>query len=169
MKFDDLSAVKVSVFVCWVVTPCGLFKGVIISSQGLYLHPATEHRKTKDKISCPKRDSNPRSSVRAFKAQAWFCGTNRETWIVSYLLYVPSEGKNNKEKDTWKKKAETSCRRSPFSRANCGSLHCTWLANLRCFVFVYDSMPRPKRTGTFLQEYFEFLADPSYLATVRIG
>jgi hypothetical protein len=35
---------------------------VISPSQFLYLHMTTQHRKTKDKQPCPKRDSNSRSS-----------------------------------------------------------------------------------------------------------
>jgi hypothetical protein len=34
---------------------------VISPSQGLYLHRTTQHRKTRDKHPCLKRDSNPRS------------------------------------------------------------------------------------------------------------
>jgi hypothetical protein len=38
------------------------FRGrVIIPSQGLYLHRTTQHRKTRAKHPCLKRDSNPRS------------------------------------------------------------------------------------------------------------
>jgi hypothetical protein len=38
--------------------------------QDLYVHRTTKHRKTKDKHLCPKRDSNPRSSVQALKSHA---------------------------------------------------------------------------------------------------
>jgi hypothetical protein len=41
---------------------------VISPSQGLYLHRTAQHRETKDKHPCPKRDSNPRSGVLALKA-----------------------------------------------------------------------------------------------------
>jgi hypothetical protein len=37
----------------------GLLGQVIRLPQGLYLHGTTQHRKTKDKHPCPKRDSNP--------------------------------------------------------------------------------------------------------------
>jgi hypothetical protein len=39
----------------------GLLGRVISSSQGLYLHRTTQHRKTRDKHPCLERDSNPRS------------------------------------------------------------------------------------------------------------
>jgi hypothetical protein len=39
----------------------GLLGRVISPSQGLYLHRTTQHRKTRDKHPCLKRDSNPRS------------------------------------------------------------------------------------------------------------
>jgi hypothetical protein len=39
----------------------GLLGRVISSSQGLYLHRTTQHRKARDKHSCLERDSNPRS------------------------------------------------------------------------------------------------------------
>jgi hypothetical protein len=44
---------------------------VVSPSQGLYLHRTAQHRETKDKHPCPKRDSKPRFSVRALKFQAW--------------------------------------------------------------------------------------------------
>jgi hypothetical protein len=40
---------------------------VISWSQGLYLHRTTQHRGTKNLHPCPKRDSNPRSSVGSLK------------------------------------------------------------------------------------------------------
>jgi hypothetical protein len=46
----------------------GLPGRVISSSQGLYLHRTTQHRKTMDKHPCPMQDSNTRSSVRKLKA-----------------------------------------------------------------------------------------------------
>jgi hypothetical protein len=39
----------------------GLLGRVISPSQGLYLHRTTQHRKTRDKLPCFERDSNPRS------------------------------------------------------------------------------------------------------------
>jgi hypothetical protein len=45
----------------------GLLGRVISSSQGLYLHRTTQHRQTRKKHPCLKRDSNPRSGVQALK------------------------------------------------------------------------------------------------------
>jgi hypothetical protein len=46
----------------------GLPGWVISTSQGLYVHRTTQHAQNKDKHPCPKRNSNPRSSVLELKA-----------------------------------------------------------------------------------------------------
>jgi hypothetical protein len=48
----------------------GLLGRVISSSQGLYLRKTTQHRRTKDKHPCLKRDSDPRPSIWALRSHA---------------------------------------------------------------------------------------------------
>jgi hypothetical protein len=48
----------------------GLLGQVISLSQRIYTHRMTQHSGNKDKDTRPKRDSNPRSSVRPLKARA---------------------------------------------------------------------------------------------------
>jgi hypothetical protein len=54
---------------------------IISSSQGLYLHRTTQHRRIKDEHACPERNSNPRSSVRAFKARPSDCVATGSAYI----------------------------------------------------------------------------------------
>jgi hypothetical protein len=71
---------------------------VISSSQGLYLHKTTQHRKTKDKQPCPERYSNPRSSVRAFKVRPSL--RLRGHWIGA---------KNKRTNENWVSERNTGC------------------------------------------------------------
>jgi hypothetical protein len=61
---------------------------VISPSQGLYLHRTTQHKETKDKHPCLKRNSNPRSGEQALRAPAFdLAATITSTSLLQNILF----------------------------------------------------------------------------------